>query len=87
MQLTQREFLFLEDLLHAEQLEMVKFQDFAQHCQDPQLQEMCSRIANHHHQHFNKVLNILDQSQGGQTGYQNTGKQQLNPNQTGGLPQ
>lgn len=65
-QLTQREFLFLEDLLHAEQLEVIKYQDFAQHVSDPQIKESLHRIAGQHQQHFNRLLQILNQSQGAQ---------------------
>jgi hypothetical protein len=64
MQLTQREFLFLEDILHAEQLEISKFQDFAAHCQDPQLSNLCLQIANRHKTHFNRLMGILNQSGG-----------------------
>lgn len=66
-QLTQREFLFLEDLLHAEQLEVMQFQDFAQHVSDPQIKETLQRIAGQHQQHFNRLLQILNQSHGAQT--------------------
>lgn len=63
-QLTQREFLFLEDLLHAEQLEVTKFRDFAQHVQDPQLKQMCEQMASRHQQHFERLFQVLSQSTG-----------------------
>lgn len=66
-QLTQREFLFLEDLLHSEQLEVMKFRDFAQHVQDPQLKQMCEQMAGRHQQHFERLYQILSQSKGEQT--------------------
>lgn len=59
--------MFLEDLLHAEQLEVMKFRDFAQHVQDPQLKQMCEQMASRHQQHFERLYQILSQSKGEQT--------------------
>lgn len=69
LQLTQREFLFLEDAMAAEQLGVVQFQDLAQHCTDPELRALCLEVANLNLQHFGRLLRILNQSEGGQGSY------------------
>lgn len=69
LQLTQREFLFLEDAMAAEQLGVVQFQDLAQHCTDPELRALCLQVAQQNLQHFGRLLRILNQSQGGQGTY------------------
>lgn len=69
MQLTQREFLFLEDTIAGEQIGIMQFQDLAQHCTDPQLREICQQIAQQNMQHFNRLVRILHQGQGGQSNY------------------
>lgn len=61
MAFTQREFLFLDDLLHEEELQVKKFRAYAQQCQDPQLKQMLQSIAQSHERHFNTLLQQLGQ--------------------------
>lgn len=68
MAFTQREFLFLEDLLHEEELQVRKFRAYSQQCQDPQLKQMLQSIAQRHEQHFNTLFQQLQQQSG--TAYQ-----------------
>lgn len=87
LQLTQREFLFLDDLLSVEQLGISQFQDFSQHCTDPQLKDLCQQIATQNLQHFNRLVRILNQGQGGQNTYHTESNQVSQPQwsgQTGG---
>lgn len=70
MQLTQREFLFLEDVMAAEQQGVVQFLDFARHCTDPQLQSLCQQVAVENVNHYNRLLHILNQATGGHGTYQ-----------------
>lgn len=66
--LTQREFLFLDDLLHQEELEVKCCLDFAQRAQDPQIKQTFLSLAQQHQQHFDRLLNFLGQYQ--PTGFQ-----------------
>lgn len=63
MSLTQREFLFLDDLLHQEELEVKCCLDFAQRAQDPQIKQTFLSLAQQHQQHFDRLLNFLGQWQ------------------------
>ncbi|MBO8141179.1 MAG: hypothetical protein H0Z37_03225 [Firmicutes bacterium] len=60
MAFTQREFLFLDDLLHAEELQVKKLRAYAQQCQDPQLKQMLQSMAQRHEHHFNTLLQQLN---------------------------
>jgi len=73
MAFTQREFLFLEDLLHEEELQIRKFRTYSQQCQDPQLKQMLQSIAQRHEQHFNTLFHQLNQQSG--IAYQHIGQQ------------
>lgn len=63
-QFTQREFLYLDDLLHLEELQAVVATHAAAYCSDPQISRLCVDIARRSEQHFNTLLNYLNQSQG-----------------------
>lgn len=79
-QFTQREFLFLDDLMHMEEVEAIKFQAMADQLSDPQLKQLCQRMAQRHQQHLMTLLGHVNQAQGrpaaaslqasAQTGYQ-----------------
>lgn len=60
---TQREFLFLEDLLHMEELQAKKFQSYAQQAQDPEIAQLLSSAAHRHTQHFEALLDQVKRQQ------------------------
>lgn len=70
LQLTQREFLFLEDAMAAERLGVMQFRDMAKHCTDHELRDLCLQAANQSLQHFGRLLRILNQSTGGHGSFQ-----------------
>ncbi|SET20498.1 hypothetical protein SAMN02745227_01340 [Anaerobranca californiensis DSM 14826] len=61
--LTQKELLYLEDALSAEQLAMAKLRFYAEQTNDPQVREECQNLANKHQQHYNKLLKHLNPNQ------------------------
>lgn len=63
---TQREFLWLDDLLQHEQLEVKHCLDAAQRCSDPQLQQLLTSLAQRHQQHFDQLLSHLNRQAQGQ---------------------
>lgn len=68
-QFTQREFLYIDDLLHLEETQIAFCADLASHCQDPQLAQLCMEMAQKGERHFNALLNHLNQAHG-RSGYQ-----------------
>lgn len=54
----------------AERLGVTYFQDLASHCSDPQLREMCLQLARQSFQHFERLLGILNRSDGGHGTFQ-----------------
>lgn len=79
MQLTQRQFLFLDDLLHAEEIQSVTFRHMADFCEDPQLKQLCNQIAQAHQQHFDRLLSLLNLAQGGPAAQPGLNAQQQQP--------
>lgn len=69
MQLTQREFLFLDDVMAVEHINATRFSDLAQHCSDPQLRQLCHETAQQSLMHFNRLNRVLSQGQGGHGTY------------------
>ncbi|MGI6082135.1 MAG: hypothetical protein ACOYEP_04610 [Limnochordia bacterium] len=65
-QLTQREFLFLDDALQAAQLESKCFADLAQRCQEPVLRELCTNLAQMHQRHCERMAQYMKSGQGQQ---------------------
>lgn len=63
-QLTQREFLFLDDLLHMTELSVKEAADFSQHCTDPELQRLCTSVASRTERQFRTLFSHLNQAQG-----------------------
>ncbi len=63
-QLTQREFLFLDDALHATQVGSKCFADMAQRCQEPPLRELCTNLAQMHQRHFERLARYVSTGQG-----------------------
>ena len=70
LQLTQRDFLFLEDAMAAERLGVVQFRDMARHCTDQELRDLCLQAADQSLQHFGRLLNVLNRSAGGHGTFQ-----------------
>lgn len=75
----------MEDALAAERLSVVQFQDLAQHCTDPQLKALCQQIASQNLSHFERLLRLLNQGQGGQGTYQ-VGANQVGAGAWSGFP-
>lgn len=66
--LTRRELWTLHDQLGREQFLVAKFEACVQNLNDPELQDLCSEIAQRHRQHFDTLLQHLDANsdQGGE---------------------
>jgi spore coat protein CotF len=71
-QLSQKERLLLEDLKSEEELCVVKYQNYAQQAQDPQLSQLFSGIADVEQGHYDTVNQLL-QSGGQSSGQQGQG--------------
>lgn len=70
MSLTQREFLFLDDLIHQEELEVKCHLDWAQRAQDQTVKQLFFSLARQHQQHYDRLVNFLGQAVQGQYGLQ-----------------
>ena len=73
-QLSQKERLLLEDLKSEEELCVVKYRNYAQQAQDPQLSQLFSGIADVEQGHYDTVNQLL-QSGGQSSGQQGQGGQ------------
>lgn len=88
-QFTQREFLYLDDLMSMVEIEAAKCRSMAQQLNDPQLKQLCQNAAQRHEQHFTTLLRHLNQAQGQrgqasyQQAYQGTAQPGYQPGQTG----
>lgn len=60
--LTHRELHLLEDCLMAEQLTIKKCNTFGEQTTDPEVGEICKNLANKHQQHYNTLLQHLQNS-------------------------
>lgn len=69
-QFTQREFLFLDDAMHAAQVHSKCFEDLAQRCQEPAARDLCVNLSQMHQRHFDRLLRHMNAGQGQQ--YQQT---------------
>ncbi len=76
-QLSQKERLLLEDLKSEEELCVVKYRNYAQQAQDPQLSQLFSGIADVEQGHYDTVNQLL-QSGGQSSGQQGQGGQKQN---------
>lgn len=56
VKITDRELHFLEDCLKAEAGAMKKCQLFAAATSDPEVSEICKKMANKHLQHYNTLI-------------------------------
>lgn len=63
-QLTQRQFLFLDDLIHMEEMQVIFAADLAERCQDPEIAQLCAEVARKSEQHFNTLLRQIEHAQG-----------------------
>ena len=80
-QLSQKERMLLEDLKSSEDLCVIKYNNYAQQAQDPQLSQLFTKLANEEHKHYDTVNQLLQSGgkvsgqpkQGGQSGQQNQG--------------
>jgi len=61
--LTQREYLFSEDLMHLEELEARRFQHAALHTTDPEIRQLATTIAQRHLRHLSAVMAHIGQGQ------------------------
>ena len=60
--MTHKELHYLEDCLKAEQLSVQKCNFFSSQSQDPEVSSICSNMANRHQQHYNTLLQHLQNS-------------------------
>lgn len=58
-QMTQREFVLLDDALHVTQVESKSFADMAQRCQDPAIRELCTNLAQMHQRHYERLARVV----------------------------
>ncbi len=57
--LTEKELSALEDQLSLEQMLVKKYKGYAGIAQDPQIRDMCNRLAQQHKQHFDTLMGHL----------------------------
>jgi len=65
--------MLLEDMKTEEDLCVVKYRNYAQQAQDPQLSQLFNSIADAEKKHYDTVNQILQSGQGGQAGGGQTG--------------
>jgi hypothetical protein len=58
--LTQRELLYLEDFLKAEQLAYKSMNFFAEQCTDQSVKQLCQDCAQSHKQNYQTMVKHLD---------------------------
>lgn len=58
--LTAKELTAIEDQMGIEQNLIKKFQMYAAQCQDPQIRQKCTEMANKHQNHFNTLMGHLN---------------------------
>lgn len=58
--LTQRELLYLEDFLKAEQLSYKSMNYFADQCTDPSIKRLCQDSAQSHRQNYQTMVKHLN---------------------------
>jgi len=63
-QLTQREYLFLDDALQAAKLESKCFAHLAQRCQEPALRDLCTNLAQMHQRHCERMAQYIRSGEG-----------------------
>jgi len=61
--LSNKNLQILEDELNHEALLVHKYENASTQCTDPQLQQLCSNIAEKHHSHFSTLLDYLNSHQ------------------------
>lgn len=61
--LSNKNLLILEDELNHEALLVHKYAQASNQCTDPQLRQLCSNIAEKHHNHFTTLLGYLNSHQ------------------------
>ena len=57
--LTEKELSALEDQLGMEQVLIKKYKSYAGIAQDPQIRDVCNRIAARHKQHYDTLMGHL----------------------------
>ena len=57
--LTEKELSALEDQLNMEQMLIKKYKGYAGIAQDPQIRDVCDRLAKQHKQHFDTLMGHL----------------------------
>lgn len=63
-QFTQREFLFLDDIMHATEVESKCSADMAGRCTEPAVRDLCLRLSQMHRRHFDRLLRHMNAGQG-----------------------
>ncbi len=80
-QLSQKERMLLEDLKSEEDLCVIKYNNYAQQAQDPQLSQLFTKLANEEQKHYDTVNQFLQS--GGQGSQQQQSSQGGTQNQSG----
>ena len=57
--LTEKELSALEDQLQMEQVLIKKYKGYAGIAQDPQIRDLCTRLASQHKQHYDTLMGHL----------------------------
>lgn len=58
--MTGKELDYINDALNAEKLVIKKYQDYTQEISDPQLKNMCTKLAQEHQKHYDQIYNSLN---------------------------
>jgi spore coat protein CotF len=63
VQLSQKERMYLQDMLHHEELCITKYANYAQQAQDPPLQQLFREYGSHEQQHHSSITQLLQGQQ------------------------
>lgn len=58
--MTGKELSYVNDSLNAEKIIIQKYQDYCQQIQDPQLKNLCTKLANDHQKHYDGIYSQLN---------------------------
>ena len=63
IQLSQKEQMYLQDMLKHEELCITKYANYSQQAQDPELRQLFSQYEEHERQHHNSITQLLQGQQ------------------------
>ncbi|WP_105615539.1 ferritin-like domain-containing protein [Vallitalea okinawensis] len=58
--MTSKELSYCNDTLNAEKNIIKKYQEYSQEVTDPQLKNLCTKLATDHQKHYDQIYNTLN---------------------------